>query len=167
MARMRSVLRDVLFYSAAAGMLVSGYVTFTSLFGRKLVCIGTSGCGTVQASVYAHVWGVPVAAVGFVAYVALALLASRWSERGDARTPWLPLAALGLTITGTLFSGYLTALEVWVLQAYCSWCLVSAALQVICLGVTLGLLRAEAVAGDALPPAVGDAMVMGDQEEGQ
>ena len=38
---------------------------------------------------------------------------------------------LGIAIAGALFSGYLTALEGFVIDAWCAWCLTSAVLWTV------------------------------------
>jgi uncharacterized membrane protein len=38
------------------------------------------------------------------------------------------IASFALAFAGLLFSGYLTAVELWVIDAICQWCVVSALL---------------------------------------
>jgi uncharacterized membrane protein len=63
-------------------------------------------------------------------YVTLALLAFirlRLPERSVQAT----YAAFILAFAGLLFSGYLTAIELWVINAICQWCVVSAILVAV------------------------------------
>jgi uncharacterized membrane protein len=91
------------------------------------VCVGGSGgCETVQTSSYATIFGFPLAVVGLVGYSGLLLSASL---RGEVGVYLGFLAAL----VGTLFSAYLTYLEVFVIHALCQWCVASAALMVAAL----------------------------------
>ena len=117
--------RVVLGALAGVGLLISAYLTWTHFSGVAPVCISGSGggCETVQSSRYAAILGVPVAALGVVAYAGLLLSAVLRGEAG---------AYLGLLISlvGTLFSTYLTYLEVFVIHALCQWCLTSAAIMV-------------------------------------
>ncbi len=76
------------------------------------------GCETVQESEYAEIAGVPVALLGLVAYVVLLGLVA-WDTEG-AR-----LAAATLAFVGLLFSLYLLALQLFVIDAICVWCLVN------------------------------------------
>ena len=84
---------------------------------------GSGRCQSVQASSYATIFGVPVAALGLVSYSGLLLAALLRGEAG---------VYLGLLVAlvGTLFSAYLTYLEVFVIHAICEWCVASAALMV-------------------------------------
>jgi uncharacterized membrane protein len=101
------------------------------------VCVGGSGgCETVQASSYATILGVPVAELGLVGYSGLLLSALLRGEAG---------AYLGLLVAlvGTLFSAYLTYLEVFVIQAICEWCVASATVMIaalVCAALTVRLL---------------------------
>ena len=54
-------------------------------------------------------------------------------------------ATFGLALAGTIFAGYLTYVELFVLEAICQWCVVSAVLTVLLLlteGVLVGRLLA-------------------------
>jgi uncharacterized membrane protein len=80
----------------------------------------------VQSSRYATVLGVPVSVLGLVGYTSLLVSAVVRSEVG---------VYLGFLIAliGTLFSAYLTYLEVFVIHAICQWCVASAAIMVAAL----------------------------------
>ena len=113
---------------ALIGLLMSVYLTLWRYgFMGPLQC-GTGGCEVVQTSVWASLLGVPVAAIGVGGYAAL-LAVALWgvSPAGaDRRAPttWLLVLATG----GVAFSAYLTWLEAFVIEAWCRWCLASAAI---------------------------------------
>jgi uncharacterized membrane protein len=120
-------LRFVLGALAAVGLLISTYLTWVHYMGVVPVCIGGSGgCETVQSSSYATILGVPVAVVGLVGYSGLLFSASLRGEVG------VYLGFLG-ALVGTLFSAFLTYLEVFVIHAICEWCVASAAVMVAAL----------------------------------
>jgi len=101
---------------ALAGLVVAGYLTWVHFDDAALVCIAGDGCETVQESEYAEIAGIPVAVLGFVAYgIVLGLIA--W----DA--PAARLGAAMLAVVGLLFSLYLLALQLFVIDAVCVWCL--------------------------------------------
>ena len=61
--------RVALIVLAALGLGISAYLTWTHFLGVPPMCIsGSGGCETVQSSRYAAIFGVPVAALGVVAY---------------------------------------------------------------------------------------------------
>ncbi len=116
-------LRAVLGGLASLGLLVSAYLTWVHFAGMEPVCAaGSHGCQTVQASRYATVLSVPVAVLGLVGYVGLLLAAV---SRGEAGV----YLGLLVALVGTLFSAYLTYLEVFVIGAICQWCVASAAIM--------------------------------------
>lgn len=112
---------------SVAGIALSLYLTWTYVMGSSPACFGGSGgCETVQSSPYSRLMGVPVAALGLGGYAALLLSAALRGVVGS-------LAGLFLALLGVLYSGYLTWLEVFVIEALCQWCLASAALMVFAL----------------------------------
>lgn len=110
---------------AALGVALAAYLTWVHYSGALALCAGAGGCETVQASRYAVVAGVSVALLGLLMY--LALLGLRvWRLLTGA--PLAAYALFALALTGTLYSVYLTYLEVAVIRAICPWCVTSAVL---------------------------------------
>ena len=101
---------------ALAGIAVAGYLSWAHYADSTVVCVAGGGCETVQQSEYAEMAGVPVAVLGLAAYVAvLALIAwDSWIAR---------LSAAMIALIGLLFSAYLLALQFFVIDAICVWCL--------------------------------------------
>ena len=87
--------------------------------GLSPICAIGEGCEKVQSSRYAKVGGVPVPVIGLVGYVAILL---SLLVRGELAR----LATAGMAIGGFAFSVYLTALELFEIQAICQWCVGSA-----------------------------------------
>lgn len=101
---------------ALAGIAIASYLSWAHYAGSAVVCIAGGGCETVQESDYAAIAGVPVAVLGLIAYaVILALIV--W----DAPVARLPAAMIALM--GFFFSAYLLALQLFVIDAICVWCL--------------------------------------------
>ena len=111
----------------------------------KAVCGPVGECNIVQSSPSAQIMGIPIAVLGLLFYLAVIIL---WLlQRVNSVCHWALLALVGLTIFGTLFSLYLTLLELLVIGAICMWCLTSAMVTgLMCLLVTTG------VAKQPLPP---------------
>jgi uncharacterized membrane protein len=104
--------------TACAGLVLAGYLTWAHYDQDLLICTAGGGCEAVQESEYATVAGVPVALLGAIAYaVVLALLA--W-DAPPART-----AAAGIALAALAFALYLIAVQAFVLEAWCAWCLVN------------------------------------------
>jgi uncharacterized membrane protein len=113
---------------SALGVLVSTYLSVKRFTGGSLVCTRWAECDTVNNSVYAKVYGVPVAFIGLAGYLVLLglALAALQGEGGGQRR----LLGLGflLALGGLGFSAYLTYLELFVIEAICVWCVISAIL---------------------------------------
>ena len=109
---------------ALAGLADASYLTAEHLSGNSVRCMIVSGCDAVLQSSYATVaGGVPVAAVGAVAYFAAFSLATLAAfGYGGARRLLVPLVAV--MFLATLWFLYLQA---FVIEAFCFYCLVSAA----------------------------------------
>jgi uncharacterized membrane protein len=109
-----------------AGVGVASYLSATALFGEQdLVCGPVGDCHTVQESIYADVAGIPVAVLGLGLYLALlaVLIARRWRFPDSTL---LMAWTFSLALAGVLYSGYLTYLELFVIDAICVWCVTSA-----------------------------------------
>jgi uncharacterized membrane protein len=127
--------RIVLFVLAVLGGLISAYLTWTHFAGLTPVCTGSGeGCETVQSSRYASILGIPVALLGLLAYGGLVCSAVLWRQAG------VYLGFL-ISLVGTLFSAYLTYLEIFVIGALCQWCLASAAIMPLALVCTTMAVR--------------------------
>jgi uncharacterized membrane protein len=123
------------------GIGAAGYLTYVHWFDKPIVCAGFSSCQQVADSSYAWIGGVPVAFLGLLGYVALALAAIFWLGSGDRFDIWPLLAVWGMSVAGFAYSAYLTYVEVFVIDALCIWCLASAIIMtLIFLASTGGLL---------------------------
>ena len=114
----------------AIGFGVAGYLAYVETAQVTAVCGPVGDCNTVQQSEYARLFGIlPIGVLGLVGYIAIA---AAW---GIARfgkgllANLATVALLAMTVSGTLFSIYLTFLEPFVIGATCAWCLTSAILM--------------------------------------
>ncbi len=112
---------------AIAGLGVAGYLAYIETQAIEAVCGPIGDCNAVQASPYAALFGaLPVGVLGVMGYVAI-LTAWLWARlRRDGNARMAHGAILVMTGLGTLFSLYLTYLELFVIRAVCAWCLASA-----------------------------------------
>lgn len=126
------VLRAPTAAVALAGIAVAGYLTWAHYANSAVVCVAGGGCETVQESEYAEIAGLPVALLGVIAYT-LILAAVAWD------TPSARVGAATLALVGLLFSIYLLALQLLVIDAICVWCLANDVLIAPVLAVLTGL----------------------------
>ncbi|PYS84320.1 MAG: hypothetical protein DMF67_05530 [Acidobacteria bacterium] len=109
---------------ALVGLTDAAYLTVEHMTGRSVRCMIVSGCDEVLQSSYATLAaGIPVAAVGALAYFAVFSLATLAAfGYGGARRLLAPLVAV--MFLATLWFFYLQAFRI---HAFCAYCLLSAA----------------------------------------
>jgi uncharacterized membrane protein len=109
------------------GLGVATYLAVMEVTHARVLCGPVGDCNAVQSSPYARLFGfLPVAMVGAAGYIAI-LVVWLWKRFRMAASPKTAGAALcGMALFGTLFSIYLTYLELFVIHAVCVWCLTSA-----------------------------------------
>jgi len=121
----RGVWRDAaVALVALVGLVDSVYLTVEHLSGRSVRCVVVSGCDAVLSSSYATLAGsVPLAAAGAASYFAVFSLATLAAfGYGGVRGPLAVLVALMFA-----FTLWLLYVQAFVLRAFCTYCLVSAA----------------------------------------
>ncbi len=138
---------------AALGLADAAYLALLHWQGEIPPCAGYSGCAQVNTSPYAEIFGVPVAALGALLYAAL-LAVGLWRlrTRGEAFAR-ATLLLYGLVVAGAVFMAYLTAVEFFVLHAFCYWCLALAAITLFLLVIVVGEVWALGSRGGASYPS--------------
>jgi len=118
------VLRRIAAFLAAFGAGVAAYIAIAEADGGAPACLaGSGGCETVAASSHSELAGISVALIGVFGYALLLVTALL---RGDGAR----MAGFGLGLVGFGYTVYLTYLELFVIDAICQWCIVSAVLMV-------------------------------------
>jgi uncharacterized membrane protein/thiol-disulfide isomerase/thioredoxin len=116
---------------ALIGLGVAAYLAYVETLAVSAVCGPVGDCNAVQSSPYARLFGwLPIGVLGVVGYVAI-LLTWWWGRSQAGLAAYAPLAVFGMTLTGMLFSLYLTYLEPFVIRALCIWCLTSAVIMTL------------------------------------
>ncbi|RMH32587.1 MAG: Vitamin K epoxide reductase [Nitrospirae bacterium] len=114
-------LELVLLILACAGLLVTGYLTYSKWFGvHPAFCEEGSGCDIVQASRWSTFLGLPMALWGFLTYLTMAWLIWQGRRRPKPLT-WL----VYVNLCGFAISAYLTVISIVKIQATCAYCLAS------------------------------------------
>ena len=108
------------------GVLIASYLSLKRFTGGSLACSRWAQCDVVNNSLYAKLYGVPVAFIGLAGYLLLLGLALAALEtEGDTRRRLVTLGFI-FSLGGVVFSAYLTYIELYVIEAICSWCVASA-----------------------------------------
>lgn len=114
---------------AIIGLIVSLYLTYVEFTSTRALCGPVGDCNAVQNSPYAKLFGVlPIGLAGAIGYIVI-LVVWLWRHfKTDTLARIAGPAMFGMALFGTLFSIYLTYLELFVIHAVCIWCLSSAIL---------------------------------------
>jgi uncharacterized membrane protein len=102
------------------------YLTVHHLTGQSVRCAISGGCSVVLSSPYAIFAGIPIAAIGALAYFiafSLATLAAFGYQRAQG---WLIMIVVPMFVS-TLWLLYL---QTFILRAYCDFCMLSAAMTI-------------------------------------
>jgi uncharacterized membrane protein len=133
--------RQTLALLAVVGICIALYLTLYKIGVIGVLSCSIGSCEMVNSSKWAMLFGIPIAAWGLGAYVALLLLAMVGSgEREES----VPISRMLVALAGwsVLFSAWLTYLELFVIHAICIWCITSAVLWVVIFAVCVADLRA-------------------------
>jgi len=125
---------------AAAGTAIAAYLAYENVQGETGVCTVVHGCATVQKSSYGKIVGIPVSVPGLALYLGLTAGAVAWLRGLGGRRDEISLLASAGASFGLLFSGYLTYVEAFVLDAWCIYCIVSALLLTLLTAAWLAVL---------------------------
>lgn len=144
--------RMVLVVVALLGVFVAGYLTLHRFgFIGSLQCGVVGGCETVQASAYAFFpprtvteHGISVALLGLIGYLVIFAVGLLGLQPALVRSRGIARALVILSGAGTAFSLWLTYVEAAILEAWCQWCVVSAALITVIFLLSLPGLRTGA-----------------------
>lgn len=124
------------------GVLVSIYMTVFKLTENPGMCLGNGGCSVVNNSIYAEVYGVPVAVVGVCGYIAILgtlLLRNRVAFLQNNGI----LFFFGLALVGFLFTLYLVYVELALIHALCPFCVTSQITMTVLFIISLIMLARE------------------------
>jgi len=135
---------------AVVGLGISSYLSYTHWAHASVACGGLGSCNEVNNSDYAEVAGIPVAFLGALSYLALIASALAWLWWRPAGLAWPVMAFWGLSLVGTLYSAYLTYVEVFVLEAICIYCVASAGVILASLLISTGWIVKEAQAEEEM-----------------
>ena len=135
-----SKLRTTSMVLSAVGLADSVYLTWIKLVDQEIMCAGVGGCDVVNTSKYSEISGIPIALIGAGAYLVILLLLviehrSNFLQENSA------LYVFGLSLVGTMYSGYLTYLEIAVINAICPYCVLSAILMSVIFVLSIIRLR--------------------------
>jgi uncharacterized membrane protein len=139
-AHFRSILYVIVAIVSLAGLADAIYLTVQALTGETLACGGSPDCFRVLGSQYSRIGGLPVAALGTLAYFSVFTFAT-FALFGYARARLFLALSVTAMFLVTLWFLYVQA---FLLHAYCRYCLFSAAVTFLLAGLVIALPPREA-----------------------
>jgi protein-disulfide isomerase len=133
--------RALALLSAIFGIGVSAYLLVEYTTGQPGICLTGSGCDEVRASDFAYPLGMPMPLFGVAFYTVAVWLAYRTLRGGPILGFGTRTLLLLAGLAGVAMSAALTAIEAFVIESFCTWCLASAAASVLLLVGAVGLWR--------------------------
>jgi len=120
-----ALFRKITIGSSVIGLLDSIYLSWIKITNQEALCAGIGNCDVVNTSEYSEIVGIPIAILGAGFYLIILILVLVengtlfWKENS-------PLFVFGLSFGGMIYSGYLTYIELVVINAICPYCVLSA-----------------------------------------
>jgi len=105
------------------GFLDASYLTVEHYRNALLPCIIFKGCEQVTTSAYSKVFGLPLALYGAAYYLFMLLVSVFYF---DTKNKWGFNILKYLPVTGFLASAYFVYLQLFVIHAICTYCVISA-----------------------------------------
>jgi uncharacterized membrane protein len=122
------------------GFLDATYLTVAHYSNSELNCTFLKGCNEVAASKYSSLFGIPLSLLGTFYYLTILFLALiYWDTKNKMPILIIPL----ITTFGLIFSGYLVFLQIFVIEAICTYCMMSALTSTTLFVLSLFLIRAR------------------------
>jgi uncharacterized membrane protein/thiol-disulfide isomerase/thioredoxin len=118
---------------AIIGLGLALYLSYVEVAQVEAFCGPVGECNIVQASSYAQIMGIPVAVLGALSYIAIVVLWIGQRILPQRLSAISFLSLLVITALGTLFSIYLTMIELFAIKAICAWCVSSAVVTTLLL----------------------------------
>ena len=111
------------------------YVAYGSYRGTQLWCPILDGCNTVVNSPYSRVLGMPMSYFGFIYYLFMFGLAARLAYEPVSKG--LRFRVILYAALGAVSSAYFIYLQLGLIQAICSYCIISAIISFLLLFAAL------------------------------
>jgi uncharacterized membrane protein len=115
-------------FLSVLGFLDSAFLSIQHYNRDPFSCPLFGGCEQVTSSIYSEVFGIPIALLG-AAYYTLIFISSLYSYLAENKR--ILFLVSHLTIFGFTASAYLVYIMLFVLNAVCFYCIISAAISTL------------------------------------
>lgn len=125
---------------ALIGLADAAYLSMMHFYQAGVGCSLITGCDVVLGSQYATLAGVPLAYLGVLYYLSLLITTGVYIQ---TEKPIFLKGLLVINLSGFAFSLWLVYLQAFVIEAFCQFCLISALITTVLLGIVSFLLYKE------------------------
>lgn len=120
------MIKKIIAIIASLGFIDATYLSIIKFTNNASLCMpGIGDCWTVNNSRFSEWNGIPISMFGIAAYFTIGIILFLESK-SKFFEEYGPIFVLGVSLAGTLFSIYLTYLQIAVIKAICPFCIVSA-----------------------------------------
>ena len=112
----------IFLFLSALGFMDAAFLTIQHYSRDPLSCPLFGGCDAVTNSVYSEIFGIPVALFGAIYYATIFIGTLIYYLTENTKVFYL---VAHITAVGFLFSIYLFGLMLFVIQAFCFYCIIS------------------------------------------
>jgi uncharacterized membrane protein len=134
----RNTIPFLILVTSFLGILDTAYLSAERFLGGTVKCVLVSGCDEVTGSAYSTVAGWPVALLGLIFYLLIFFAAYLSYERRG----WVFKRALFIfSVVGFIASAWFLYVQAYILEAYCTYCLVSTLTSTLILIFSVFFLR--------------------------
>ena len=116
------------------GIFDTAYLTIKRFTHDNINCSIFEGCDFVTTSEYSTIFGMPVAVLGIIFYVAVLVLSVLYLRSKNKK---FLMSLLGLSGVGFLMSMWFVYTQLFILESICSYCMLSAILSTTIFILTL------------------------------
>ena len=123
---------------ASLGFIDATYLTVSHYAGVDLYCGADGGCNTVTNSEYSTMFGIYIAVYGMLYYLSILVLTVIYI---DTKNNKILKPLMIIPVLGFLFSLYLVYLQLFVINAICRYCMLSAGISTLLLLINMFLVQ--------------------------
>lgn len=113
----------IILISSFTGFLDSLYLFLKKIFASPITCYVFEGCESVTNSSYSSVFGIPFSFFGILFYLVVFFFSVAYFQTKSSK---IIKPIFYLSVFGILFAAYLFVLQIFVIEAYCIYCIASA-----------------------------------------
>jgi uncharacterized membrane protein len=128
------------FVAALVGFADASYLTAEHVRGTVPPCSVLEGCDRVLTSEYASIKGMPLAVLGMLYYGTVLVLLIAYFDIGNRRILHI---ASWLVAVGFLFTLFLVYAQVFIIEALCPYCLLSALASTVMFAIAARIMKVD------------------------